>query len=146
MRIWHFALLPYLPRQQLLAQWRELNAIYANQPSHILINYVYDYPKSCLFYYSMLVIEEMNKRGYTPELNEGFNKYFTRDDSKSAMLFQRDANPFPDHHTDRYLKQCFYNLQEKFDRGQKGFTQEQYDKLEEFVFGKEKRKWKTNTI
>ena len=43
MRLWHYKLLPYLPKSQLIAQWRELNSIYKKQDRHILINYIYDY-------------------------------------------------------------------------------------------------------
>lgn len=32
-------------------------------------------------------------------------------------------------HDRRYLLQCFYNLQEKYDRGQKDFTSENYKKI-----------------
>lgn len=37
-------------------------------------------------------------------------------------------------HNDRYLKQCYYNLQEKYDRGI--ITQEEWEKIENFI-GKE---------
>ena len=45
MRLWHYKLIPFLPDNQLKAQWRELNAIFLNEPKHILINYVYEYRK-----------------------------------------------------------------------------------------------------
>lgn len=35
MRLWHYDLLAFLPRSQLLAQWRELNSIYAKQDQHL---------------------------------------------------------------------------------------------------------------
>ena len=45
MRIWHKSLIPVLPREQLVAQWRELGAIAGNlntkgTPNHILVNKV----------------------------------------------------------------------------------------------------------
>ena len=43
MRLWHKDLIPYLPKQQLLGQWRELNSIYVKQNRHILINFIYEY-------------------------------------------------------------------------------------------------------
>ncbi len=52
MRLWHYKLIPYLPKSQLLAQWRELNSIFKKQDKHILINYIYDYDKSYLINYS----------------------------------------------------------------------------------------------
>lgn len=45
MRLWHYELLPYLPKSQLLGLWRELNSIFKKQNNHILINYIYDYDK-----------------------------------------------------------------------------------------------------
>ena len=45
MRLWHYKLIPFLPNSQLIAQWRELNSIFKKQDKHILINYVYEYPK-----------------------------------------------------------------------------------------------------
>lgn len=62
MRLWHYKLIPLLPRTQLLAQWRELNSIYKKQNKHILINYIYEYPKSDLYSYSMLLLLEMKRR------------------------------------------------------------------------------------
>ena len=43
MRLWHVDLIPYLPNTQLITQWRDLNAIYARQDNHIVMNYIYDF-------------------------------------------------------------------------------------------------------
>ena len=64
MRLWHIDLIPYLPKQQLLSQWRELNSIYANENKHILINFIYKYKPIHLLAYSQEVLREMKKRGY----------------------------------------------------------------------------------
>ena len=56
MRLWHESLIEVLPRQQLLGQWRELNSIYKKEDKHILINFIYEYPKKDLFLYSLKVI------------------------------------------------------------------------------------------
>lgn len=132
MRLWDYRLIPYLPKQQLVAQWRELNSIFKKQDNHILINYVYEYPKKNLFLYTQYVIEEMFKRGYTIKSFENHKNYFVdcRIDIRDMI---NKVNPFPQHHTDRYLKQCFYNLQEKFDRGQKDFDRKTYEKLLTFI-------------
>lgn len=67
--------------------------------------------------------------------NESYNEYFKSIENKGIWrrLTGVTFNPFPKHHTDRYLLQCFYNLQEKYDRGQKDFDKDIYDRLEEFV-------------
>ena len=123
MRLWHYKLIPYLPKSQLIAQWRELNSIYKKQDKHILINYIYEYDKEDLWKYSNLVIDEMNKRGFKIRSLENYYNTF-------GWVIPLDEyihfpnHPFERHHNMRYLAQCYYNLQEKFDRGQKDFTPE----------------------
>ena len=127
MRLWHYELISYLPNSQLLAQWRELNSIFKKQDKHILINYIYEYPKEDLWAYSMIVFEEMYKRGYLIKMDNFYN-YFG-----SYFFARKDYKPFEKHHDFRYLQQCFYNLQEKYDRGQKDFSEAEYKRLEIFV-------------
>ena len=48
MRLWHKDLISILPREQLVAQWRELSAIAGaiqknGTPNHGLVNFVLDY-------------------------------------------------------------------------------------------------------
>lgn len=132
MRLWHYKLIPYLPNKQLVSQWRELNIIFKKQIKFSLINYVYEYPKHDLLAYSILVTSEMIKRNYRINSTKNFDKYFEY--TKIIDIENREKfKPFKNHHNNRYLKQCFYNLQEKYDRGQKDFTQEQYIKLKEFI-------------
>ena len=133
MRLWHYKLIPYLPNSQLIDQWRELNSIFKKQDNHILINYVYEHPKENLAIYTFLVVEEMEKRKINIKSFENMNNYF------GFVLFSKgrggihSINPFPNHHNNRYLWQCFANLQEKYDRGQKDFSDELYEKLEMFM-------------
>ena len=124
MRLWHYDLIKFLPKSQLLAQWRELNSIFKKQDKHILINYVYDYPKEDLYIYSGLVIGEMTARGYKIRSVDNYNNYF-KDINEPKEYY----NPFKNHHNDRYLTQCFFNLQEKYDRGQKDFDKKTYKEL-----------------
>lgn len=124
MRLWHFKLIKYLPRSQLLAQWRELNLIFRQEPNHILINYIYkdEYKdKKDLLAYSNIVLDEMKKRNY--RINFGnYNNYFK---GVSTNIIK----PFQNYQDDEYLNICFYNLKEKFIRGQKDFSSIEYDKL-----------------
>lgn len=76
MRLWHYKLISVLPRTQLLAQWRELNSIFKKQDNHILINYIYDYPKSTLKTYTDMVIKEIEHRGYVIRSWDNYNNYF----------------------------------------------------------------------
>ena len=136
MRLWHYKLLPYLPKSQLVAQWRELNTIYSQQPNHILINYVYEYEKLDLYEYSALVETEMIRRGIHFRYSQAYYDYFEALANKG--LWRRVSGtyqPFINHQTSRYLLQNFYNLQEKYDRGQKDFSKETYLRLENFIMG-----------
>ena len=136
MRLWHYKLLKFLPKSQLLAQWRELNSIFKKQDKHILINYVYEYSNSELYMYSILVIKEMENRGYKIKSFDNMKKFFEIENIKDTWFYLRYDNTwqlFKNHHNDRYLLQCFFNLQEKYDRGQKDFTDECYNGLRELV-------------
>lgn len=124
MRLWHKDLIEVLPRQQLLGQWRELNSIYKKQDKHILINFVYDYPKEDLLNYSVIVIQAFLKRGYKFNMNN-FNEYF----GNLSWIECFSGDIFKEKMNDRYLKQCLYNLQEKYDCG--GITKEEWQKIED---------------
>ena len=134
MRLWHYKLIPFLPNSQLLGQWRELNSIFRKQDKHILINYIYEYSINDLWNYSYLVSKELLKRNYN--INYGnadsfFYKYYGM--KLEGINVRGLVYCYENHHNNRYLKQCFYNLQEKFDRKQKDFDEETYNKLKEFV-------------
>lgn len=120
MRLWHTDLIEVLPKQQLLGQWRELNSIFKLQNRHILINFVYDYPKSELMTYTIKVLREMKSRGYKFDTTN-FRDYMF------LVRYQYQQHPFPDKMTDRYLKQCLYNLQEKYDCG--GITEAEWKRI-----------------
>ncbi len=131
MRLWHYKLIPFLPQSQLIAQWRELNSIFKKQDNHILINYVYEYDKRHLFAYTQMVLAEMANRGIVVRSFGHLGSYFNC--VAISLTDFATKEPFPNHHTNRYLLQCFYNLQEKYDRGQKDFSKEQYERLEGFI-------------
>lgn len=124
MRLWHIDLIPYLPKSQLLAQWRELNSIFKKQDKHILINYIYNYPKKSLLIYSEQVAIEMKKRGYKIKLDNYWHYFCGGYCITKADLFKE--------HNKEYLTICYWNLREKYLRGQKDFTKEVWDKLDAF--------------
>lgn len=125
MRLWHKDLIDVLPRQQLLAQWRELCSIYAKEDRHLLINFVYDYAPSHFYTYSLLVIDEMQNRGYKIS-SSAYNKfeYYFKDKKvrrlKTSQCFKQKMNQ-------KYFLQCYYNLEEKFDCH--GITQNDWNKI-----------------
>lgn len=129
-RLWHYTLLPYLPKSQLLAQKCECDLIWKDlandkQTNHILINYMWSYHQADIEffqYYSMLA-DEFERRGY----NFNYSEYITKD------YYRIHLHPFANHHDHQYLVQCFYNLQEKYIRGQKDFDYHTYVELSNFV-------------
>lgn len=134
MRLWHYKLVEagLLPQSQLVGQWRELNSIFRNQPKHILINYVYEYPKNDLYTYSLMVIKELTKRGYHITKFDNFYEYFGLGFGDGNTLELVDV-PFKNHHDLEYLEICCYNLKEKQMRGQEDFTNEMFLKINDFV-------------
>ena len=127
MRLWHKALINVLPKQQLLSQWRECCCIARNiavngTPNHLLVNKVLEYNLSEFYSYSILVSNEMLNRGYKVD-RDRFEKYCCSD------IFT--SHPFEGWHNDRYLWQCYFNLQEKYDCG--GISEEEWQKIERFV-------------
>lgn len=121
MRLWHYKLIPFLPKSQLLAQWRELNSIFKNQNKHILINYVYDYPKDYLWEYTMIVVKEMQRRNIAIKSIENADNY------RMIGYFYTFEE-----HNNEYLTICYWNLREKYLRGQKDFSADLWQKIEEF--------------
>ena len=69
-----------------------------------------------------MIILEFNKRRYKYDL-VNFNNYFGKQTVSDLV-----EEPFKGKFTDRYLKQCLYNLQEKYDCG--GISKEEWKKIE----------------
>ena len=111
MRLWHKDLLEVLPKQQLLGQWRELNSIFSRENKHILINFIYDdYNLDHFYSYSTLLVCEMALRGYKIDQTKMINYFKDKkvDYLPIELIYKEKMGK-------RYLKQCLYNLQEKFD-------------------------------
>lgn len=130
-RLWHYKLFPYLPQKQLVSQWRELCLIFNKGNRFIIINYVYDYPKEDLYKYTLLLLDELSKRNINIKQWKYFNNYFIDILDKNILI---DSNIFINHQTSRYLFQCFINLQEKYERGQKDFHKYLYENLCNFIY------------
>ena len=130
MRLWHFALIKFLPRQQLLSQWRECVCIAKSIrdkgiPNHILVNKIMDYPIGEFNIYCNIVLSEMLKRRY----NVSEASIHNLEDYAGFEVDSREQykEPFPWWHTPRYLDQCMSNLEEKFDCG--GVSTEEWTML-----------------
>lgn len=124
MRLWHEALLPYLPRQQLLGQHREVCALRGKGwgRKHATVDYVFTHPKEWLWMYHMRVMSEMINRGYHPDMKWALVQY------QGEALPPREASDidlgslneklaaggliYPEH-DDAYLEECLKNLEGK---------------------------------
>lgn len=133
MRMWHKDLITALPREQLVAQWRELSSIAGNistkgTPNHILVNPVMKYPLSYFITYAAAVRAEMSRRGYRT-MDKVWNKI--------CSVCNNDYNILPlneiyiEWMDKDYLCICSYNLYEKYLRG--GIKKEDWDKIEKTV-------------
>lgn len=116
MRLWHTELIKALPREQLVAQWRELSAIAGaiqknGTPNHILVNFVLDYDWKHFISYAYYVRQEMTQRGYRT-MNNVWDKICslnpTQDDEILPLgeVYKQKMN-------DDYFDICYYNLYEK---------------------------------
>lgn len=132
MRLWDFRLLPYLPDSQLLAQKRECDLIIKDatmgrKTNHILINYIYEYGGvdsiSFEVYYALLYKEFKNRGFRFNDKYQMVNWFYV----ENPLL-----EPFTRHHSNEYMTICYYNLKEKYLRGQKDFTAEVWEKLDTF--------------
>lgn len=115
MRLWHKDLVQYLPKKQLIGQWRECCCIAKSihdkgSPNHILVNKIMDYPVEHFNTYAWEVYNIMQLCGYKCNW-EAFEKWRP---NNCVVNFD---NIFIHWHDDRYLVQCLYNLQEKYDCG-----------------------------
>ncbi|CAH0418568.1 TIGR02328 family protein [Periweissella ghanensis] len=116
MRLWHQDLLTSLPRQQLLGQHRECCALRGRgwgRP-HQTVNYVFEHSPYKLFQYHQLVMQEMQRRGYKPDLRWSAPDY--RGQTAPAYI-GLPASPlttpiYPEHDA-AYLTECLTNLAQK---------------------------------
>ena len=127
MRLWHYKLIPVLPREQLLGQWRECCLIARNiyekgTPNHILVNPITKYPYRQFLRYCEMVSGEMFDRGYSVD-TRCLTKYLTEEEQEmfNRMTLQTTMREgeilFTGWHNRRYMVQCIMNMEEKFDRG-----------------------------
>lgn len=115
MRLWHYKLLPVLPNKMFISQWRECIAIKRQWEKgtlkHRLVSYVMDYNRSSFFRYVECVRDELCDRHINFRDKYWFEimDFCNIDNDNKYKIYSE--------HNDRYLRQCYYNLQEKADRG-----------------------------
>ena len=96
---------------------------------------IWDYEdtvKELLCYYMKLKVE-FERRNFKFNYSKKIDFIWLLDN----QYYDETYKPFKKHHNDKYLLQCFYNLQEKYDRVQRDFDFYTYAMLERFV----RQKW-----
>jgi len=111
MRLWHYHLIPHLPRQQLLGQHRECCALRGNGwgKKHATVNYIFEHHPYILWNYHVRVMAEMKCRGYNVDeqwLDPCYRGKSCERYDIDVFLEQYD---YPEHN-DEYLKECLDNL------------------------------------
>lgn len=129
MRLWSKQIISVLPREQLVAQWRECSAIAGNiklkgTPNHILVNKIMDYPLDHFISYAYYVRQEMINRGYKT-MDSVWNKIVgLKPDWKLIFI----TNIYPYWMNITYLRICYWNLYEKYLCG--GMSKEDWIKID----------------
>ena len=123
MRLWDIRLLPVLPRQQLISQYRECCCIAKNisingTPNHVLVNRMMDYSKSNFLHYTENVMDEMKRRGYKISDNS-LNKFYSNMNNIPIEIFGQYVSSAINIYdkwmnNDVYLRECLFNLEEKY--------------------------------
>lgn len=131
-RLWHIKLFSVLPREQLVAQWRELSAIAGaiqknGTPNHLLVNFVLEYDFDHFISYAFYLRQEMTKRGYRTT-NAVWDKIWSL---KPDFKFLSKEEIYEGKMNNEYLIICYYNLREKFLC--EGITSEDWEKISYLV-------------
>lgn len=131
-RLWHKSLISVLPREQLVAQWRELSSIAGSiqtkgTPNHILVNKVLVYDFDHFITYAKIIRDEMTRRGYRT-MDSVWNKIVALKPDWQEVPF---CNLYFDWMDTEYLHICYYNLLEKYRCG--GIREEDWKAIQEIV-------------
>lgn len=118
MRLWHYELIPVLPKKMLISQWRECIAIKRQWKKgtlkHRLVSYVMDYDKIFFWDYVVRICYHLEDKKI--KYNKKYKKEIYNWCRVESFIMKPPILDYHEHN-DRYLKQCLYNLQEKADRG-----------------------------
>lgn len=116
MRLWHEKIIHLLPKNQLLGQHRECCALRGNgwKKKHKTVDYVFSYSPYLLFRYHLLVMDEMEKRGYNVS-GEWKDKNYRGKIAEKYMDLEEEIieDTIYKEHNIEYLDECIENLRNK---------------------------------
>lgn len=128
MRLFHYALLPYLPDLQFRGQLREMMLILhqwrdEGKTNHLLINKVMAYPKNDLIRY-FVYYEALYRERYGKMLPKQWAEFKAFDDGTRTA----NSGLFEGWHNKEYLRVCLSNFYEKhhFGIGKSRITDEEW--------------------
>lgn len=129
MRLWHYDLIKVLPTSQLKAMRYEIGNMVKQYPNikNRLVSYVNNRDIRCILPYFLSVLDEFDKR----KINHNNNydeKIYDLIQKKSEFAITKLGATYTEHNI-RYLTQCYYNLQEKYDRGM--ISEEEWLRIDE---------------
>jgi len=99
----------------LVSQWRECIAIKRQWEKgslkHRLVNYILNYDRCFFSNYVRIVVHELDYRNirYNTKYLDEINVFCKCNIIGNNLIYKE--------HNNRYFKQCYYNLEEKYDRG-----------------------------
>lgn len=129
MRIFHYALLPYLPDRQFRGQLRELVLIMhqwrdKGKTNHLLINKVMEYSKRDLVAYFL---------EYEARYHQRYGKWLNKYNGELIRFYDEDEKltGYDGWHNKEYLRVCMANLYEKhfFGVGKSRITDSEWETL-----------------
>lgn len=131
MRLWDYRLIKVLPNAQLKAMRYEIGDMVKQYPNikNRLVSYANNYDIVYLLSYFYQVAKEMEKRNI--KMNDAYNSEivdicFQKSKSEN-IFFDFNTPPIYPEHNDRYLRQNFFNLEEKHDRNM--ITDEEWEEI-----------------
>ena len=135
MRLWHYALLPYLPELQFKGQLREIVLVMHQwrddgKTNHLLINKVMEYEKIHLCTYFEEYCYQYYQR-YVKDVNRKIIKEFCDFCEQVFAPIDGCQDIFQGWHNKEYLRVCMANLYEKhrFGIGKSRITDEEWNRL-----------------
>ena len=116
MRLWHEKIIHLLPKNQLLGQHRECCALRGNgwKKKHKTVDYVFSYSPYLLFRYHLMVMDEMEKRGYNVS-GEWKDKNYRGKIAEKYVDLEEEIieDPIYKEHNIEYMHECIDNLRNK---------------------------------
>lgn len=114
MRLWHKDLVSVLPQKQFSGLWSEYCLIIkrlsnGEKENHMLINKTYRYDLSHVKTYGLLLLQERKRRNY--KTSEVYSKMVMSLSDNTVSMEEL----FKEWHNFKYKRQCYYNLEEKYD-------------------------------